>query len=336
VDRKFAQAVFVIGPTASGKTAFAHQLFEQLAQQFNRPCGLVNLDAYQFYRGVDIGTAKPSDDELRKYDYRGIDILDPQESIDAARYAEFVWSACREFAAAGQLPVCVGGSGLYLRSILHGLDVLPPRNDQLRDMFRASANAWGWPVLHGWLNALAPERAAQLHPNDKTRIERALEIVFQLPESISPHDVFRAPKALSEQELLGDCYVIHVDCADDILKKRIEGRIEQMFSAGWLEEVQTLKKRWGTDFLQTQAGKAIGYSDIFEALELAQCQNRSLTSKEIVELKSRIATLTWQYVRRQRTWNAKEVRHWTFDSSDGIAEIQFDASFLSFLERYRL
>jgi tRNA dimethylallyltransferase len=330
VEQKFAQAVFVIGPTASGKTALAHQLFEQLQSELKKPCQLVNIDAFQFYRSVSIGVAKPTSQEISSYGYRGIDILEPLGSMDAARYAEFVWGACREISDNGRLPVCVGGSGLYLRSVLHGLDPLPERNDALRQMFRASAQAWGWPALHGWLKTLAPLRAAQLHPNDKTRIERALEIVFQLPEGVAPESVFQSTQTLAKQELLGSSYVIRVDCDDDVLRRRIASRIDAMFASGWLSEVKNLQQQFGAEFALSQAGKAIGYREIIAAL----AENEAPDAPQISELKARIATLTWQYVRRQRTWNAKERFDWEFDSTDGIAKIQFPASFLSFLDHY--
>lgn len=330
MEQKFAQAVFVIGPTASGKTALAHQLFEQLQNDLQKPCQLVNIDAFQFYRDVSIGVAKPTEQELRTYGYRGIDILEPLGSMDAARYAEFVWAACREIGASGRLPVCVGGSGLYLRSVLHGLDPLPERNDALRGMFRASAQVWGWPALHGWLKILAPVRAAQLHPNDKTRIERALEIVFQLPEGVAPESVFQSSEIQARQQLLGSSYVIRVDCDDDVLRRRIASRIDVMFASGWLSEVKTLSRQFGPSFEASQAGKAIGYREILALL----AQNETPDDFQIGELKNRIATLTWQYVRRQRTWNAKEGCDWEFDSTAGIAKLHFPASFLSFLRSH--
>jgi len=336
VQNNNGHAIFVIGPTASGKTAFAHRLADQLWQQFNIPCGLVNLDAFQFYRGVDLGTAKPSPAEVLKYKYRGIDILDATESVDAAGYSEFVHDSCRELNSAGQMAICVGGSGLYLRSVLHGLDPLPPRNDALRTMFRASADAWGWPVLHGWLEALAPERAAQLHPNDKTRIERALEIVFGLPDGVAPQQIFKSPKPLAEQDLRGNFFVFQVDCDDGVLKTRIRSRIDSMFDSGWIAEVKELKKNYGRSFLDFQAGKAIGYREIFEKLDASATFAAGDDDENDLALKERISVLTWQYVRRQRTWNAKEIRHASFDSSGGIAEIQFDASFLSYISGYRV
>ena len=338
MSRRFEQAIFVIGPTASGKTAFAHQLAERLPAERGIEAELINLDASQFYRGVDLGSAKPSAEELQRYKYRGVDILDPLESIDAAAYAEFVWRQCQDIAAQGKMPICVGGSGLYLRAVLHGLDPLPTRNDDLRRMFRASADAWGWPLLHDWLKALAPTRAGQLHPNDKTRIERALEIVFQLPEGVSPDSVFSHSQPLNQQELVGSCYVVQIDCRDEVLKTRIDARLDEMFARGWVAEVEELYRHWGSEFFSSQAGKAIGYHDIHKASLAAEAystgaglEKPALDLQIVDELKKRIATLTWQYVRRQRTWNAKEHCDWKFDSSEGIVEIQFPASFLSFL-----
>lgn len=330
---QFKKAVFVVGPTASGKSALAHALFDR-QRELGCTFELVNIDAFQFYRGVTIGTAKPTSEEVRRYCYHGIDTLDVTETIDAARYAEFVWKTCGEVSERGAVPLCVGGSGLYLRAVLHGLDPLPPRNDALREMFRASAAAWGWSELHKWLGVLAPMRAAELHPNDKTRIERALEIAFQLPEGVRLDSLLNKTKKLAEQPRVGDAFLIHVDCADEVLKKRIQDRIKQMFKQGWLNEVEQLYERYGNSFASTQSFKAIGYPAIWSWLE--EKRNRFVTPdlpenfSETSEqgLRSLIATQTWQYVRRQRTWNAKESRDWCVDSTD------WEPRSLSFIDKF--
>lgn len=322
----FEKAIFVIGPTASGKTALAHAIADSLLAQ-GKGCELVNIDAFQFYRGVSAGTAKPSPAEIAHYKYHGIDMLNSKASMDAARYAQFVWGACKEIYARGNLPVCVGGSGLYLRAVLHGLDPLPARSDELRQMFRACAEAWGWPELHRWLELLAPERARELHPNDKTRIERALEIVFQLPEGVTPKDVFTKMNPLSQQSSVGDIFLIQVDSGDALLKQRIALRIAGMFSSGWFEEVVGLKLNIGDVFAQSQVFRAIGYSQIWEWIATNDCLAVSsetelsrLRARCESELAERIATLTWQYVRRQRTWNAKERLDWAVDSTSLFSE----------------
>jgi len=338
VMRKFEKAVFVVGATATGKTALAHLLAERLEAQ-GQTCELVNIDAFQFYRGVTAGTAKPSPAERVRFRYHGIDILDPLETMDAVRYAEFVWQKCREIAARSHLPVCVGGSGLYLRSVLHGLDPLPPRNDELRKMFRSAAEAWGWPELHRWLTALDSERAAQLHPNDKTRIERALEIIFQLPEGVSTQSLFTKSEKLSEQQRLGETFVIHVDCEDSILKSRISGRIEEMFSHGWVEEVVALQAQFAELILNSQALKAIGYREIWAWLSAFETSAAPLPDSlgelrraSAHDLTERVATLTWQYVRRQRTWNAKERCDWAVDTACWTPEhFSLDNNFVDFV-----
>ncbi|MEN9528630.1 MAG: hypothetical protein RI932_503 [Pseudomonadota bacterium] len=337
---EFEKAVFVVGATATGKTALAHLIADRL-KQHGQTCELVNIDAFQFYRGVTAGTAKPEAQERLHYSYHGIDVLEPLESMDAARYAEFVWSVCRDVAGRGHLPVCVGGSGLYLRSVLHGLDPLPPRHDELRNMFRASAAAWGWPELHRWLALLDPERAAQLHPNDKTRIERALEIYFQLPEGVTSQSLLTKSKKLSEQEQLGQTFIIRVDCADTVLKNRINTRIDEMFAHGWLDEVIALRAQLGPILLESQAFKAIGYREIwawldaFEASpESAQGSLSQIRQACAGALRERIATLTWQYVRRQRTWNAKERCDWAVDSTHWAPDqFSWDNAFVDFLSK---
>lgn len=335
---QFDKAVFIVGPTASGKSAFAHALVDR---QCDLGCTfeLVNIDAFQFYRGVTIGTAKPSPEEIRSYFYHGIDILGVTETMDAARYAEFVWKTCREVSSRGAIPVCVGGSGLYLRSALHGLDPLPPRNDALREIFRASANAWGWPELHRWLGALAPARAQELHPNDKTRIERALEIAFQLPEGVSLDSMLSKTKKLAEQPNVGDAFLVHVDCSDEVLKARIEMRLHRMFKEGWVDEVERLFERYGDSFTLTQSFRAIGYPAIWawlaEAREHSKASGmlKGMRSTE-AELLKLIATQTWQYVRRQRTWNAQEQKDWCLDSTHwDTSRLSFENNFVDFLTK---
>lgn len=345
---QFGKAVFVIGPTASGKTALAHRIAESLEAR-GVVAELVNLDAFQFYRGMSIGTAKPTSFEAQRFRYHGLDILDPDESMDAARYADFVWGTCRQIEARGNLPVCVGGSGLYLRAVLHGLDPLPPRNDALRELFRRSADAWGWPEVHRWLEALAPERAAELHPNDKTRIERALEIVLQLPDGVAPSSVFTKRGPLAQQELVGHAFVIQVDASDQLLQTRISTRLAQMFAEGWPQEVHGLMLRWGQGLKAAQALRAIGYTEVWQWIESAELRSTSspmastetslpaeLSRKCGLELITRLETLTWQYVRRQRTWNAKEKADWIFCSDDLIrAGVSFPDNFVDFLTRQK-
>lgn len=301
------RAVVVIGPTASGKTAIAHRICESVREK-SRVCELVNLDAFQFYRGLSIGTAKPSQREIDEYCYHCVDILNPEDRFDAQEYARQAHAACEDIAARGGVPVCVGGSGLYLRAFLHGLDELPEADAGLRNFIRMRAKKEGWAGLHRWLQAIDAERAQEIHPNDSVRIERALEIFFLTGKP--PSQAYKRTGALREQNSLFPAFVIHVDAPDAVLRARIESRTSQMLRTGWQEEVEGIVKKYGPNCESFQSMKAIGYRDI-----VAHMQRPSET---IQSLETNIAVRTWQYARRQRTWNAKEVRDAGYAAGDAF------------------
>lgn len=294
--RQKRKTVLILGPTASGKTNLAHQIFQGLSQH-KIGCELVNLDAFQIYKGLDAGTAKPSKEELKYYSYHGIDLCSVTENLDANTFASRMHAVCHEIKERGNLPICVGGSGLYLRAFLHGLDDLPTRNDGIRAHIQNQADIHGWPWCHHWLSQVDPERANELHPNDKTRIERALEIF--LITGIPASKQRSKTQSLGEQNTLIDCWVIQLRPDVDVLKKRIEQRVPILFSQGWIEEVETLYQQYSDRLSSFHAMKAIGYADV-----LSYLKNGKSISKE--ELQNQISTKTWQYAKRQLTWNAKE------------------------------
>ncbi len=305
-------AVIVIGPTASGKTALAHSLCDAW-RATGRVSELVNLDAFQFYRGLDIGTAKPKPHDILRYNYHLVDVLKPDDRMDAQEYARRARAACEDIAMRDGLPICVGGSGLYLRAFLHGLDDLPQADEGLRSFLRLKAQKRGWPGMHRWLQALDPARARELHPNDSVRIERAIEIFFLTGKP--PSESYRRSGNLQDQECLFPAHVIHVDATDALLRERIEARTPTMLQEGWIEEVEKLCTVYGESLLSFQSMKAIGYRDVVDYLK-APPENRTA-------LAVKIALRTWQYARRQRTWNAKEVKHAAFavgDSTEGVFE----------------
>ncbi len=291
------RAIVVIGATASGKTALAHGIADAW-RALGVSAELVNLDAFQFYRGLSVGTAKPSPAEIIRYLYHCVDILDADERIDAADYARRAHAACADIVLRGGIPICVGGSGLYLRAFLHGLDALPREDAGIRLFLRRRAAEIGWPALHGWLQVLDPERAKELHPNDGVRIERAIEIFFLTGKRVS--ESYKRSSALREQDMLFNAFVVHVDSKDAALRERINCRVREMLGAGWIDEVRVLAERYGSGLDSLQCMKAIGYRDVLKYLQI---------SGDFEGLGAAIATQTWQYARRQRTWNAKEVRH---------------------------
>lgn len=292
------KACVLVGATASGKSELAHTLFSLLKSE-GITCEIVNTDAFQIYRGVTAGTAKPGENEVKDYCYHGVDILDAHECIDANQLARRWHEACYDIYCRGSLPICVGGSGLYLRAFLHGLNTLPPRNDELRIFFRECADAWGWESLHAWLKVLDPKRASAIHPNDKTRIERALEISFVTGKAMSQLSDKGAP--LHQQPMLFDCCVIRIEREAEEVLSRIQNRTRVLLQSGWIEEVDTLYRKYGDALLNFQSFKAIGYRDVLDAILAGNVDLDILSNK--------ISTLTWQYARRQRTWNAKEMSH---------------------------
>jgi tRNA dimethylallyltransferase len=292
-DHKEAEqkkVLFVVGPTASGKTDLAHGILSAFPE-----FELVNLDAFQFYKGMNIGTAKPSFEDRLRWSYRLLDFLEPDARMDAEKFASMARNEFDDIWSKQKIPLCVGGSGLYLRSLTSPMHHMPSANDQLRILFRNFATRWGWPHLHSWLKEWDPERAAQLHPNDKTRIERALEVYLTSGQKMS--ELYTLPGATLGYSPM----VLQVRPKLDELRPRIRDRTLQMLEQGWLEEVQTLTQKWGESVFEFQSFQAIGYLTIARHL----LEGKRLTSGENLELLNQIATETVQYARRQLTWNAK-------------------------------
>lgn len=297
-------AVVIIGPTASGKTSLAHALADDLNKQ-NIPSELVNLDAFQIYKNVTAGTAKPSHDEISKYRYHCIDIIDANYSLDANSFATKVTDSCKEISARGHIPICVGGSGLYLRAFLHGLDELPQRDEKIRNEIRFIAQEKGWPHCHELLNEVDPIRASELHPNDKTRIERALEIYKILGKPMS--SLRTKTNTIGEQQTLFPCSIVHMEPNELFLKERIRERVPILFQQGWIVEIDQLYSFYGDKLKEFNSMKAIGYSELLNyLLDLKELDSSNKDSSSLDCLLERISTLTWQYAKRQMTWNTKE------------------------------
>lgn len=316
-DTGLFSAVVVIGPTGSGKTAIAHSICD-----FMRRAGvlseLVNLDAFQFYRGCSVGTAKPSSQEITEYNYHCVDILTVDGSMDAQTYAQLAWNSCATLHNRGGLPLCVGGSGLYLRAFLHGLDEAPPRHEPTRNYLRAFAAERGWPHLHQVLQKADPIRAAELHPNDGVRIERALEMLFLTGVPMS--SLRQRTDVLREQSTCFRSFVVRTDLPDNELRTRIVARTEAMLGDGWIAEVRGLREQFGAAALEGfQSFRAIGYRPLLDAIE-----RDSSASDEAVaaQVREQIVTQTWQYARRQRVWNAKERCDALVDPRGGMEQLQ--------------
>ena len=213
--------VAVVGPTASGKTGLGLDLAERFGGE------IVNADSVQVYRLLDIGSAKPTAEEQGRVPHHLVDVVDPDEPFTAADFAEHGHAAVADIHGRGALPVVVGGTALYVRALLQGLCPAPPRDDDVRAALNRRAEAEGWPALHAELTALDPDAAGRIHPNDRVRIERALEVFRITGQPISE---FQRRHGFAERRYRS--LVIGLRLPRDVLDARIEGRARTMIRAG--------------------------------------------------------------------------------------------------------
>ena len=279
-----SQPLLVItGPTASGKTALAVELAQRLDGE------LIGADSVQVYRGFDVGASKPTTAELYGVAHHLIDVRAPDDPLDAADYAALADRAIEDVRARGKRPIVVGGSGLWLRALLRGLVALPKVDPELRAQLEAEAAILGSQALHARLAKVDPIAAARLHPNDRVRVVRALEVHAQTGKPLG---------ALRETHALGAprhrALRIALEWPADVLGTRIEARTRAMFEAGLVEEVRGLLARFGPGL---RALGAVGYREVVAHLT---------EGVPLDETRARVARATRIYARRQRTWLRSE------------------------------
>lgn len=283
----------LMGPTASGKTQLSLELASRL------PVEIVSVDSAQVYRGMDIGTAKPSPGLRSAVPHHLIDILDPSQPYSAAQFAADAAALIAQIRARGRVPLLVGGTMLYFRALFDGLSELPPAAADLREKLAAEARIHGWPALHARLAAGDPDTAARLHPNDQQRIQRALEILDGT--GIPPSRWYAQPRTGAV-----DGASVHVALVPDDrahLHRRIDQRFDLMMDAGFLDEVRRLHAR-GDLRAELPAVRAVGYRQLWAHLDGA------CTLDEAIE---RGKAATRQYAKRQLTWLRGESRLLRFD-----------------------
>ena len=276
--------VVICGPTAAGKTALGVDVAAKLGGE------LVGADSMQVYRHLDIGTATPTPAELAGVPHHLLSYVDPDEPYDAARYARDADRAIAAIARRGRRPVVVGGSGLYLRVLLRGLQRGPAPDPKLRARLEARAAEAGTAALHGELARLDPEAAARLHPNDGVRILRALEVSLATGE---PMTAWQRRHGFGERRY--PALLLGVGRPREALRERIELRVARMIKAGFLDEVRGILGRGYADTLRPLQG--LGYK------RMCQHLRGELSLDEAVE---RTRSDTWRYSRRQRTWFNRE------------------------------
>ena len=277
------QVIVVCGPTATGKTALGIELARRLGGE------IVSADSMQVYRRMDIGTAKATPREQAMVPHHMLDVAEPWEDYSVSRYVQEASRVCDGLLARGKIPVIVGGTGLYIDSLLAGRDFAGRQegDDALRLRLDADYERIGGEAMLERLRAFDPERAAKLHPGDRRRIVRAMEIYQLTGKTITQHD--RETQALPPRYQAKTIVLSFADRAD--LYARIDRRVEQMVSAGLFDEVEALLKE-GLSPACT-AMQAIGYKEAVQALE------GSISRQEAVE---RIQLNSRRYAKRQLTW----------------------------------
>ena len=284
---------FLAGPTACGKTDVSLVLAGRLHAE------IVALDSMTLYRGMNIGTAKPSIAERTRIPHHLIDVLDLHEEFSLSQYLQAAEAACRQIVARGKRPLFVGGTGLYLRGVLRGVFEGPAADWDLRRELEDRLQQRGPQSLHSELSQVDPTTAARLHPNDARRVIRALE-VFQLSgRPLSEHQL-QGPLPLDERTP----HVYWLSPPRNWLYERIDNRVDQMARSGLLDEVNELMRRPLP--LSHTARQALGYKEVMDWLEVAGLDQDAL-SPDVIEL---IQTRTRQFAKRQHTWfrNLEECR----------------------------
>ena len=284
-------AIFLMGPTASGKTDLAIQLRQQL------PVEVISVDSALIYRGMDIGTAKPSKAELTLAPHRLIDICDPAESYSAANFRTDALREMQEISAQGKIPLLVGGTMLYYKALLEGLSPLPSADEKVRSEIEAKAALIGWGGLHQELSKIDPISAQRINPNDSQRINRALEVFYLTGKTLTeltaqkgealPYDILQFAIAPEQRE------VLHL---------RIEQRFHKMIELGFQQEVEKLYRR--PDLNENLPSiRCVGYRQMWEYLRgdydhdemvfRGICATRQLAKRQITWLRGWTSPIQW-------------------------------------------
>jgi tRNA dimethylallyltransferase len=279
VDMPGTALVVVAGPTGVGKT----QAAIELAHAFDAE--LVGADSVQVYRGFDIGASKPTPSELRGLPHHLIDIREPEDTLDASSYAALADQAIAEVHARGRLPIVVGGTGLWLRALLQGLVSTPKVDPALRMRLEAQWQADGPTAMHVRLTRVDPESARRIHPNDKLRVVRALEVYEQTG---LPLGAARIAHALGEPRYRALTFVVDLPTAHH--QERVRTRVRQMVEQGLVAEVESLLAKHGRNVRPMQA---VGYKQMVEHVTQGVALDATQTA---------IVRATLIYARRQRTW----------------------------------
>jgi tRNA dimethylallyltransferase len=278
------------GPTACGKTAAALALAQEV------PIEIISVDSALIYRGMDIGTAKPTPAELAQVPHHLIDLIDPTESYSAARFVQDTTRLIGEIRARGRTPLLVGGTMLYIKALLEGLDEMPPADPAIRAMLDARMAEHGSPALHAELALVDPITAARLAPGDTQRIQRALEVWHSTGQPLSH---FHRKGADDARQPAHHAKLVSLEPQDRAwLHQRIAQRFELMMQAGFIDEVQRLRAR-GDLHADLPSMRCVGYRQVWEALDAGLDLSAPAVMKDVMD---KGIAATRQLAKRQITW----------------------------------
>lgn len=293
-----------MGPTASGKTALACELYDTGRYE------IISVDSALVYRGLDIGTAKPTTQELLQYPHHLVDIIEPEDVYSAANFVQDASRLMSEIRQRGKIPLLVGGTMLYFKSLFSGMAAMPAADADVRAEITAQAEQHGWDWIHQQLAAVDPRSAARFLPSDRQRVMRALEVYRISGRAITDyHDEQAIQNSSSDYKI----YALVPDRA--LLHERIALRLEQMWQAGFMEEVKKLRQR---PLLTAEfpSMRSVGYRQVWEYLDqldnklplvarndlLTEYQLTVNTNENILEMQNRALYATRQLAKRQFTW----------------------------------
>jgi tRNA dimethylallyltransferase len=297
-------AICIMGPTASGKTALACELYDTGRYE------IISVDSALVYRGLDIGTAKPTAQELLQYPHHLVDIIEPEDVYSAANFVQDAHRLMSEIRQRGKIPLLVGGTMLYFRSLLSGMAAMPAADADMRAEIAVQAEQYGWDWIHQQLAAVDPRAAQRFLPSDRQRVMRALEVYRISGRAISD---FHDEQVVQQSSDHFKIYALVPDRA--LLHERIALRLQQMWQSGFFEEVKILRQR---PLLTAEfpSMRSVGYRQVWEYLDqfenslpliaqndlLTEYQLTVYTNKNILEMQNRALYATRQLAKRQFTW----------------------------------
>ena len=286
VEAPLPPAIFIMGPTASGKTDLAIELARRL------PVDVISVDSALVYRDMDIGTAKPSSEELAKAPHRLIDIVDPTEAYSAARFREDALREMAAITAAGRIPLLAGGTMLYFRALEQGLSNLPQADEAIRQQLLDEAEKVGWPAMHARLATVDPVAARRIHPNDPQRIQRALEVHAVTGRPLTELQQERPEPALPYRSVK----LVQSPWSREELRERIALRFKRMLELRFEQEVRDLLEKYDLS-PDLPSMRSVGYRQMLGYIR------GDLDYEEMVTTG---ITATRQLAKRQMTWLRRE------------------------------